>query len=283
MNKDITASLPFAPAAFLKKHPLTLLYSWIIITYLPIYLWLWERWFARDSYYSHGFLIPFVVGFLIWQKREDLAKTAYVPSAWGLRLIILGLLIHLLSSMFRVYFSSGFSLLIVVVGLTLEIFGSQVFRKIWFPVFFLFFMIPLPLVVISGISFKLKMFAASIATGVLNGMHIPALQEGSIIKMPHTYVIVDDICSGLRSLISLTALGSIFAYLMKASRVKRVCLFLSTIPIAVITNVFRIIFLSLISEIWGSQYATGFTHDLSGFLVFVLAFILLFCIGKLLE
>jgi len=101
--------------------------------------------------------------------------------------------------------------------------------------------------------------------------------------MRSTYVIVDDVCSGLRSLISLLALGGVFAYGMKAPMIKRMVLFLSTIPIAIITNVCRVILLSAISEIWGSEYATGFIHDFSGFMVFGLAFILLFAVGKLLE
>ena len=84
-------------------------------------------------------------------------------------------------------------------------------------------------------------------------------------------------------LISLTALGSIFAYLMTSGKTKKIVLFLSTIPIAIITNVVRVVFLSVVSEIWGAQYATGFTHDFSGFMVFALAFALLYGVGKLLE
>ena len=101
--------------------------------------------------------------------------------------------------------------------------------------------------------------------------------------MRSAYVVVDDVCSGLRSLISLTALGSIFAYWMKTSPIKRTILFLSTIPIAIVTNVCRIIFLSTVSDIWGPQYAVGLIHDLSGMIVFGLAFVLLFVVGKLLE
>lgn len=174
-------------------------------------------------------------------------------------------------------------MLIVIPGLILYFYGSKILKKIWFPVAFLVFMIPAPLVVITNISFKMKIFAAKIATGLLNNMGLNAVREGSLIKMPHAYVVVDDVCSGLRSLISLTALGGIFAYWMNANILKRIILFLSTIPIAIVTNVFRVIFLSSIAEIWGPEYAVGFTHDFSGFLVFAMAFILLFAVGRLLE
>ena len=129
----------------------------------------------------------------------------------------------------------------------------------------------------------MKLFAAQIATILLNNMGIPALREGSIIKMRYAQVVVDDVCSGLRSLISLTALGSIFAYWFKGPPWKRILLFLFTIPIAIITNVFRVIILATLSEIWGPQSIEGFIHNATGFMVFGLAFILLYAVAKLIE
>jgi exosortase len=140
------------------------------------------------------------------------------------------------------------------------------------------------MVLISNISFKLKIFAAQLATTVLNNnLRISCFQDGSTIQMQNTKVIVDDVCSGLRSLISLTALGAVFAYGIKSNPFNKAIVFLSTIPIAVLTNATRIIFLATVSEIWGAQYARGFVHDFSGFIVFAFAYILLFIVVKLLE
>jgi exosortase len=244
---------------------------------------MWERWFAADSYYSHGILIPFVSMYLIWQQRKTLSAIEPLKGAWGMPLIILGMAVHILSSLFRIYFTSGFSMLIVLTGLVLHFYGWRILRSILFPVIFLMFMVPIPMVVIANISFKMKLFAAQIATAALNNAGLPAIREGSIIKMQHAYVIVDDVCSGLRSLIALTALGGVFAYGMKSPMSRRILLFLSTIPIAIVTNVVRVVFLASVSEIWGSQYAAGFIHDLSGFAVFALAFLLLYAAGRLLE
>ncbi len=268
----------------IKSHPAEFLLGVLfILTYIPTLLWMWDRWFARDSYYSHGILIPLVSGFLVWQMRAELAAIRPKRSAWGMPLIIGGLIVHLVSSLFRVYFTSGFSLLVVLSGLVLFFYGSKTFRKVLFPICFLVFMVPFPLVVIANISFKMKIFAAQIATAMLNSMGLEAVRSGSVLKMQHAYVVVDDICSGLRSLISLMALGGIFAYWMKGPMYKRIILFCSTIPIAIATNVIRIIFLSFVSEVWGPQYATGFVHDLSGFMVFAFAFVLLHAVGKILE
>lgn len=255
----------------------------LLFTYTPTLIWMWDRWFTRDSYYSHGILIPFITAYLIWQNRSQLMQMKPEKSEIGMKLIILGLFVHLISSLFRVYFSSGFSLVIVIIGLILYFYGEKILKDISFPIVFLFFMVPLPLVVIINISFKMKLFAAQIAAVVLNSMNILAVREGSLIRMANAQVVVDDVCSGLRSLMSLTALGSIFAYWMKGPMWKRLLLFLSTVPIAVITNVCRIILLASVSEIWGSKYATGFIHDLSGFIVFALAFILLYSVSRLME
>jgi exosortase len=174
-------------------------------------------------------------------------------------------------------------MLFVLSGLVLLFHGGSVWRVLWFPICFLFFMIPVPLIAVNNISFKMKLFAASIATFLLNQMGLEAIREGSILRLRHATVIVDDVCSGLRSLISLMALGSIFAYWLKGPIVRKIVLFLATIPIAIITNVCRVVVLSSIGEIWGAQYATGFIHDATGFLVFALAFVMLYFVGRILE
>jgi exosortase len=256
----------------------------LLLAYTPTFIWMWDRWFASDSYYSHGVLIPFVSGYLIWNQREELRKITPSSSPWGLRIFLVGVAVHLLSAIFHVYFTSGFSLIIILIGLILHFFGKEILFKVLFAVLFLAFMIPLPMVLVANISFKLKVFAAQLATAILNDhLRIPCLQDGSTIRMQHTQVIVDDVCSGLRSLISLTALGAIFAYWIEANLLKKILVFLSTIPIAVVTNAMRIVLLSSVSEIWGAQYAVGLFHDISGLVVFGLAFVLLFVVVKLLE
>jgi len=256
----------------------------MLFAYTPTFIWMWDRWWARDSYYSHGILVPiFSIIFLVWPKRKELSAIVKSSSPWGINLIVLGLIIHLGSSLMQVYFTSGFSLIITISGMVLYFFGAKTYRKVLFAVMFIVFMVPLPMIIITNVSFKLKLFAAEISAIILNSMGILAIQEGSIIKMRNAYVIVDDVCSGLRSLISLTAMGSVFAHWMKGHMLKRIGLLLTTIPIAIITNVCRIVLLSSITEVWGPEHATGFVHDASGFMVFGLAVLLLFTFGKLME
>jgi exosortase len=254
-----------------------------IFAYFSTLQWIWGRWFTYDSYYSHGILIPFISVLLIWQKRDVLKNIKAEPSPWGMRLFVIGIIIHLLSLLFRVYCTSGFSMIIVLAGFILYVYGKNILKEILFPLFFLVFMIPLPLVTVIDISFQLKLLSTQMATAMLNVINIPAVQHGSYIRMDHASIVVEDVCSGLRSLIALTALGALFAYWLKAGKVKKTVLFLSSIPIALVTNMLRIMALAIVSEFWGTKYVPGLVEDLSGLSVFVLAFLLLSQVEKLLE
>lgn len=254
-----------------------------IAAYIPTFIWMIERWNAKDTYYSHGFLVPFISGFIVWLKREKLKKLEIKPMNAGWLLFLSGIAIHAVSALLRVYFTSGFSFLLVAAGLILLFFGKKYLRELLFPLLFLIAMIPLPLVAIANVSFALKTFAAQVSTVIINKMGIPAIREGSIIKTLHSYVIVEDICSGIRSLVALISLGALMAYFSPISKIKKAILFSSSVPIAVSSNMIRIVSLTLASEMYGAQFATGWFHDTMGVLVFVFAFLGLSLIGKMLE
>lgn len=255
----------------------------LILIYWPTFVWMNARFLEADTYYSHGFLVPLVFIYLIWTKRDELKKSKISPSNIGLILFVPALLTHLLAYLLEINFISGFSLIITLFGLSLYLYGLGISCQLAFAILFLIFMIPLPQVLIINISFKMKIFAAQAATACINLMGIQAVREGSIVHLPNTVLTVGDPCSGLRSLISLTALGALYAYLMKTSKVRKVALFLFSIPIALLANIIRIILLLLVAFVYGSEVATGKFHDFSGFLLFGFAFAGLFIAGKILS
>lgn len=254
-----------------------------IVAYIPVISWMVDRWSAKDTYYSHGFLVPLIALCIVWLKRESLKKLKVLPANIGWIFFITGISIHAISALLRVYFSSGFSLILVLMGLVLLFLGRQFLRQLMFPIFFLTFMIPLPLVAIANLSFKLKIFAAQVSTIIINKLGVPAIRDGSAIKTMHSYLVVEDPCSGIRSLIALIALGALMAYFSNISKTKKAILFLSSVPIAIATNIIRIVSLSLASEMYGAKFATGWFHNTMGVLVFVFAFLGLALVGKLLE
>jgi exosortase len=263
---------------------LTLLAALIGCIYYSTFVWLYERYIAVDSYYSHGFLVPIVSGVLIWLKKKELALVPVNYSGIGLVLICISIFIHLLSVLTGVYFLSGFSILPLILGITLFLFGGTLAKKIIFPLLFLIFMFPLPLVAINAISFPMKMLVTKAAVMILSGwFHIPLKNEGFQIFFPNATLVVENPCSGLRSLISLLALGSVFAYFLKAPMIKRLSLFALSVPIALLANIARVILLSLGVYVYGSQMAKGFFHDFTGYLMFAGSFFALLYFWRKLQ
>ena len=258
----------------------TLLF-FLSLTYYPTLIWMYGRWSSADSYYSHGFLIPIVAFYIIYTKLKNLKAPLIQASFSGLALIISGLLIHLASRWLQVGFISGFSFLLVIFGITLFLWGKSITKYFFFPLSFIVFMIPLPLVIISNLSLKLKILAAQASVWVIQKIGFRAVVRGSTIFMPHSSLTVGDPCSGLRSLVALLALGSLFAYYIKTSPAKKVLIFLSSVPIAVLANIIRISSMCMVAEIYGEKFATGVYHDISGVFLFVIAFILLLIVGRL--
>jgi len=257
----------------------------VVVVFWPTFCWMAERFDAHDSFYSHGWLIPVASAWLIWQRKATLARVPIAPSFGGLPLLITSLSIHLVANWLHIGFLSGFALLGVVMGLVWTWWGRPMLRALWFPLAFLVFMVPLPGVLLIAISFKMKLMAASLATQCLHLFHIPAVQAGSMIQVAGLSILVDDTCSGLRSLISLIALAVLWTSLMPPSsgHWQKLTVVAASVPIALATNMVRIIVLVLLSAIYGPQIAESFIHYGSGIVVFGLALVLLTWLTRVLQ
>lgn len=255
----------------------------MFLAYLPMFRWMVDRWFQPESYYGHGFLIPIVSIYIAWQRRETLKKITIASNRQGLLIIAAGLLINIICAALKIYFAAGFSFIFVLYGLILFFFGKEMARSLTFPIFFLAAMIPLPLSLISTLTVKMKLFAAQLSTIALNHIGFPSIRDGSIIRMPKSLISVEAPCSGLRSLISLLTMGLLFAYAMKGSYVRKTTLFLSSVPIAIASNVTRIVTVAAVNDLYGEKVAMGIFHDTMGFVVFGVAFAGLFGMSQLLE
>jgi len=164
----------------------------------------------------------------------------------------------------------------VLAGLVLLLWGGRALRRLWFPIALLAFMVPLPEALIENVSFKLKLMAAGTAAGALELLGLAAVREGSYIRIPAGTVIVDDVCSGLRYLISLLAFAAIYAYLSPLKRRGRLLLLAGSVPLALGANVIRIVLMTLVAERWGvAASQTEPLHTGLGLAVFVAAFVLL--------
>jgi len=254
--------------------------AWI---YYPSFVWMVGRWSAKDSYYGHGFLIPLVSAYWLWKERESFLGSEEQMSLLGIGVLMLGTLMQVVAAILRIYFLSAFSFVIVLGGLILILFGRQTFRSVLFPLFFLLLMIPLPLLVISEVTLKLKFFISELATMSLNGIGFTSHREGSYIVLPHAYLLVGDPCSGLRSFLSFLCLGFVFAYGKSLNTLGKILIVCAGLPLAIGSNLLRVFGLGLIAEIYGQEAAGGFTHDASGIIVFVIAFACFMAFRQYLE
>jgi len=264
---------------------LTIIGMFTVFTYKTTLIWMYDRYMGADSYYSHGFIVPFISLYFIYLQKENLAQIKPQNSAIGLIILFFALLLHILGTLLYIFSISGFSLFFLIIGLSIFLFGKEISKVIWFPLLFLVFMFPLPEAMIGLISFPLKIFAAKAGVWIISILGIPIYLEGFNILIPVGPLLVGNPCSGLRSLIAFLALGSIFAYLEPVSIIKKWVLFLVSIPIALLSNIVRIPVLILVSNYWGLEAAGPDTlvHTGSGVFVFILGFFLIFAFAKVIE
>jgi exosortase len=237
----------------------------------------------NDPNYSHGFLVPIIAGYFVWQKWPSIRNLPIQPANSGFVLVALSQLMLIFGYIGTEYFSMRSSLVVLLAGVVVFCFGWLIFKNLALPIGFLFFMVPLPYIVYDAMAFPLKLMVAKFSVLVLKLLGISVLREGNIIMFPQTVLEVADACSGLRSLMSLLALAVAYAVVSQNSNIKRCIIVAAAIPIAIATNMLRVIATGVLAQYYGAAAAEGFFHEFAGISIFALAMVLLFLIGALLN
>lgn len=237
----------------------------------------------NDGNYSHGFLIVPVAAYLVWERRKKLTATPIAPSIFGLVLLAGSLATLTAGILGAELFLSRVSMIGVVAGTVLFTTGWRYLRVLMFPLAFLLLMIPIPAIIFNEIAFPLQLLASRGAEVTLSTAHIPVLREGNIIVLANTTLEVAEACSGIRSLISLVTLAIIYGYFTDDRIWARVALTLAAVPVAVAANAARVAGTGVAAHYYGPEAAEGFFHTFSGWILFVVAFVMLFAIQKLLS
>jgi exosortase D (VPLPA-CTERM-specific) len=231
---------------------------------------MWGWWIDSEEY-SHGLLIPPVAAFLIWQQKDRLERVAFSGSWLGVALVLLGGAFLVLGQLGTVYVLVQYAYLITLYGLVLAFLGWQAFRLIAVPALILLFMIPLPQFLLANLSTKLQLVSSEIGVYLMRLFNISVFLEGNVIDLGGYKLQVVEACSGLRYLFPLMTLGFLMAIFYKAALWKRVLLFLSSIPITVLMNSFRIGIIGITVDRWGTEMAEGLLHQFQGWMIFMLS------------
>ena len=251
---------------------LVLLVVFVAGLYWEISLGLVQDWWNNDNY-THGFVVPVFSGWIAWQQRAQFQDLRLQGSWFGLVLLLAGLGILVLGEIAAEEFLMRSSLIVVICGLIVFHLGMPVLRVLFFPLAYLFFMIPLPATLFQAIAFPLQGFASQNATWTLDVLGVPVLRDGNIIHLSHLSLGVTEACSGIRSLMTLLALAVAWAYVSLPGAWSMLILVTAAIPITIIANAGRVILTGLVGQWFGMQYAQGFFHSFSGWVIFVVAFI----------
>jgi exosortase len=261
---------------------LLLLVAWLYASILSRLVLQWVG-PSRDPNFEHGIFVPIFALFILWQNRQKLSAVPSNPSWVGLPLVVLSLLMLVLGVMGAELFFSRVSLLILLAGLIILFQGWTFFRAVLFPWAFLILMVPIPNLLLQQITFPLQLLASKLATSLLELVGVPVLRQGNVIVLASMPLDVAEACSGIRSLLTLVTLAIMYGYLMETRTWVRVVLACSAVPIAVAANSCRIFGTGLLVQYWDPDKAEGFFHLFSGWLIFVVALIMMFAVHRVIT
>lgn len=233
-------------------------------------------WWSNREEYSHGFLIPLITAYLVWQRSDRLREMPFTGSWAGVALAVWGLFLYLLGELSTIYTVIQYGFVFFVAGVTWAFIGTAAFRIIAIPLLLLFFMVPFPNFVYNNLSSQLQLLSSEIGVAVIRAFGISVFLEGNVIDLGSYKLQVVEACNGLRYLFPLMTLGVIVAYFYHAPLWKRLLIFVSTIPITILMNSFRIGVIGVMVEYWGQGMAEGFLHDFEGWVIFMACFGILF-------
>ena len=251
----------------------------------------------HDENYSHGLLIPFIIGFILWQERYRLKSIKQQPATFaGAIGIAISLFALWAGTAGAELFIQRLSLVLMLASIVIYFFGARFLRLVLVPFTLLILAIPIPQILFNRIAFPLQLFASRCAVGAMSFFNIPVLRQGNVIELmplgastPKKLAVVEA-CSGIRSLMTLVTLAVLYAYFTKPKSENRtfiiarsVILMIAAVPIAILTNALRVSGTGVLAHYYGTRVADGFFHSFSGWVIYIAAALLLFATAWVLD
>ena len=250
--------------------------------YYPVLTYLMHDWSTNDNY-SHGFFIPLISGYMVYALREELGRITVRPANWGFIVLLAGLGQLYVARVGSEYFLQRTSLILVLLGMALFLWGRELTKKLLLPIGYLLFMVPIPAIIWNKIAFPMQLFSSAVTERVIQAIGLPVFREGNVLHLAQTTLEVVDACSGLRSLTTMFALAAALAWFSDFATWKKWLLFFAAAPVAIFANIVRLTATAGLASFYGEKVAQGFLHDFSGLFTFVFGLTLLVLTSKILQ
>lgn len=253
----------------------------VVLSYATTIYSLVNEW-GSNADMGHGFFVPLVSGYIVWQRREELMAIPRRPSWMGFLVVVFGALQFIFGTLGLELFTARSALVVTLIGVVWFLCGTEMLKKLFFPLMLLFFMVPLPAIIYSRITFPLQILASHVAAYTLvDVLGVPVHRMGNILELPNRVLSVVEACSGIRSLLSLTYLSLVYGYFFEKRRWVRIVLFVSTVPIAILANAARVTLTGVMTQI-NPELADGFFHESTGWVIFMMALLIMVAFHQLL-
>jgi exosortase len=254
----------------------------LLVVYWSVIVGLVDAW-SDDDNYSHGFFIVPLALYFAWERRRAIAAAPVRPSMVG-AVVVAGCLFLLVAGLLGAeLFLSRVSIIGTIAGTVLFLFGWPMLRILFFPLAFMLLMVPLPAIIFNKIAFPLQLLASNVGEYTIRSMDISILREGNVLILANATLEVAEACSGIRSLVSLFTLGLVFGYFVDRRAWVRAIIALSAIPVAILANGLRVASAGVAAHNFGTAGVEGLFHEFSGWVVFVIAFLMMFALQRLLQ
>jgi exosortase D (VPLPA-CTERM-specific) len=230
---------------------------------------------GKKEEYGYAYFLPFITAYLIWQRRDRLVAAVFSPSWLGVVVVLFAGFLFFMGEIATTFTLVQYALVLTVIGLAYALLGWQAFKIVAGPLFLLFFIVPLPPFIYNSLSGKLQLISSQLGVEVIRWFGISVFLEGNVIDLGDYKLQVVEACNGLRYLFPLVSLAFLAAYLYRVEFWKRAVVFLSSIPITVLMNSFRIGVIGVLVDNWGQEQADGFLHYFEGWVVFMACLLIL--------
>lgn len=281
MNTPDSAAAPLGAARPVPWVHVAWFGALLLACYAPVLMRLGSDWII-DEDMGHGFFVPAVALYIAWQKRDEILATTYRPFLPGLAVVLLGGVQLMAATLGVELFLARTAFIVSLGGILLTMGGWKLLKDLGFPLFLLCFMVPLPAIIYNQITFPLQLLASQIAEHALSAVGIPVLRDGNILELPSQRLSVVEACSGIRSLLSLSFLSLVYGYFFDNKTWMRWVLLVLTVPIALTANAFRVTITGILSEL-NPELAQGLFHSLEGWVIFMIALVMLVAAHKIVN